>query len=53
MLTSTLSNRRLPAILAATGIASAVVFLLRPSIAHAAGIDDETGFVFNTFAFLI
>ena len=53
MLTSTLSNRRLPAILAATGIASAVVFLLRPSIAHAAGIDDETVFVFNTFAFLI
>ena len=53
MLTSTLSNRRLPAILAATGIASAIVFLLRPSIAHAAGIDDETVFVFNTFAFLV
>ncbi len=53
MLTSVLSRRRPAAILAATGIASAVVFLARPAVAYAAGVDDETAFVFNTFAFLI
>ena len=53
MLTSVLSRRRPAAILAATGIASAVVFLARPAVAYAAGVDEETAFVFNTFAFLI
>ena len=28
-------------------------FLARPSIAHAQGVDQETQFVLNTFAFLI
>ena len=53
MLTSVLSRRRPAAILAATGIASAVVFLARPAVAYAAGVDEESAFVFNTFAFLV
>ena len=53
MLTSVLTRRRPAAILAATGIASAVVFLARPAVAYAAGVDEESAFVFNTFAFLI
>ena len=53
MLTNVLSRRRPAAILAATGIASAVVFLARPAVAYAAGVDEESVFVFNTFAFLI
>ena len=53
MLTSVLSRRRPAAILAATGIASAIVFLARPAVAYAAGVDEESVFVFNTFAFLI
>ena len=53
MLWSVLSHRRPAAILAATGIASAVVFLARPAVAYAAGIDEESVFVFNTFAFLV
>ncbi len=53
MLLSVLSHRRPAAILAATGIASALVFMARPVVAHAAGVDQESAFVFNTFAFLI
>ena len=53
MLWSVLSRRRPAAILAETGIASAVVFLARPAVAYAAGIDEETVFVFNMFAFLV
>ena len=53
MLLSVLSHRRPAAILAATGIASVLVFLARPAAAYAAGIDEESVFVFNTFAFLI
>ena len=52
-LTNILSHRRPAAILAATGIASLAVFLARPAVAHAAGIEDETAFVFNTFSFLV
>ena len=52
-MTEVLAHRRPAAILAATGIASAIVFLARPAVAYAAGIDEETQFVFNTFAFLI
>ena len=52
-LTSILSQRRPAAILAATGIASLAVFLARPAVAHAAGVEDETAFVFNTFSFLV
>ena len=29
------------------------IFFGRPAIAHAAGVDPESQFVFNTFAFLI
>ena len=53
MLLSVLSRRRPAAILAATGIATLLVFLARPVAAYAAGIDEESVFVFNTFAFLI
>ena len=48
-----LSYRRPAAILAATGIGFLLLFLARPAIAHAAGPDEETAFVFNTFAFLV
>ena len=48
-----LSNRRPAAILAATGLATLVLFLVRPSVAYAAGIEEETAFVFNTFSFLV
>ena len=48
-----LSNRRPAAILAATGLATLVLFLVRPSVAYAAGVEEETAFVFNTFSFLV
>ena len=51
--TQVLSHRRLPAILAATGVATIILFLARPSVAHATGVGEETAFVFNTFSFLI
>ncbi len=52
-LTSVLLNRRLAAILAATGIVTLLFLFFRPAAAHAAGVDDESLFVFNTFSFLI
>ena len=52
-LTRVLSHHRLPAILAATGVATIILFLARPSVAHATGVGEETTFVFNTFSFLI
>ena len=48
-----LSYRRPAAILAAAGIGFLVFFLARPGVAHAAGVEGETGFVLNTFAFLV
>ena len=48
-----LPQPRLAVIVAATGIATAVLLLARPSVAYAAGVDEETSFVFSTFAFLI
>ena len=48
-----LSNRRLAAVMAATGIVTLGFLFLRPAVAQAAGVDDETIFVFNTFSFLI
>ena len=41
------------AVLTALVLASVACLFVRPSIAHAAGVDDETAFVFNTFSFLI
>ena len=48
-----LSKRRPAAIIAATGLATLVLFLVRPSVAYAAGVEEETAFVFNTFSFLV
>ena len=52
-LISSLPNPRLAVIFAATGIATVALLLARPAVAYAAGVDEETSFVFNTFAFLI
>ncbi len=46
-------NQRIPVILAASGIATLVLLLLRPGVAHAAGVEEETAFVFNTISFLL
>ncbi len=48
-----LSYHRLAAVMAAAGILFLIFFLLKPGIAHAAGVGDETAFIFNTFAFMI
>ncbi|MDE2969492.1 MAG: ammonium transporter [Chloroflexota bacterium] len=48
-----LANHRTPAMLAATGIATVVLMLLRPGVAHAMGVEEEAAFVFNTFSFLV
>ena len=34
-------------------LVSAICLFVKPSVAHAAGVDEETMFVFNTFSFLI
>ena len=52
-LTHILLHRRPAAILAASGVAALVIFLIKPAVAHAAGVEGETTFVFNTFAFLV
>ena len=52
-LTNLLSHRRPAAVLAATGIASLALMLARPAVAHAAGVNEETQFIFNTFSFLV
>ena len=52
-LVSILSRRRLPMILAVSGVVALVVFLAKPHVAHAAGVDPETQFIFNTLSFLI
>ncbi len=45
---------RRPAILIAlVGLVTMGAFLARPAIAHAAGVDSESQFILNTFAFLI
>ncbi len=48
-----MTNQRVPTILAASGIATLVLMLLRPGVAHAIGVEQETSFVLNTFSFLI
>ena len=48
----TLSRRR-RAIPVGMVLATLAFLLGRPAVAHAAGIDDETVFVLNTFSFLV
>ena len=50
---ATLPRPRVAVIVAATGVATAGLLLARPAVAYAAGVDEETAFVFNTFSFLI
>ena len=52
-LIGSLPRPRFAVIVAATGVATAALLVARPSVAFAAGVDDETAFVFNTFSFLI
>ena len=47
------TRHRIPVILAATGVATVLLMLLRPGVAQAMGVEDETAFVFNTFSFLV
>ena len=47
------TRHRIPVILAATGVATVLLMLLRPGVAHAMGVEEETAFVFNTFSFLV
>ncbi len=44
---------RFPVMLAATGLATVLLFLFRPGVAHALGVEEEAAFVFNTFSFLV
>ena len=53
VLTNILLQRRLAAMLAATGLATVVLLLARPAVAHAAGVGEESAFIFNTFSFLV
>ncbi len=45
-------NRR-SVVMASLALLTLGLFLARPAVVQAAGVDDETRFVFNTFAFLI
>ena len=47
------NRSRIITLLAATGIATLILFVFRPVAAEAAGVEEEAVFVFNTFAFLI
>ena len=40
-------------LIALVALFTAGIFLARPAIAHAAGVDEESQFILNTFAFLI
>ena len=43
-----------PALLTAVaGVVALGVVLIKPGVAYAAGVDDETAFILNTFAFLV
>ena len=48
-----LANRNRVAIALIAGIITIGAILARPAVAQAAGVDQETQFVFNTFAFLV
>ena len=53
MLTKALSRRRPAALLAVSGIAALVLFLLMSGRAHAQEVEAEVAFILNTFSFLI
>ena len=53
VLANILLQRRLAAMFAATGLATVVLLLARPAVAHAAGVEEESVFIFNTFSFLV
>ena len=40
-------------LIALVALFTAGIFLARPAIAHAAGVDEESQFILNTFAFLL
>ena len=48
-----LANRSRVAVTLGAGILTAGLILARPSIALASGVDEETQFILNTFAFLV
>ena len=48
-----LANRNRIAITLIAGVITIGVILARPAVAQAAGVDEETQFVLNTFAFLV
>ena len=48
-----LGNRKRAVVTAGLALLTLGLFLARPAVAQAAGVDDETQFVFNTFAFLV
>ena len=48
-----LGNRKRAVVTAGLALLTLALFLARPAVAQAAGVDDETRFVFNTFAFLV
>ena len=50
---SVLANRRRVAVTVGMALPSIGFFLARPYIAQAQGVDEETQFTFNTFAFLV
>ena len=53
-LTNLLASRSRATVTAGVAVLTLGLFLVRPAVAHAAGIsDEETQFVLNTFAFLI
>ena len=47
------NQSRIITLLAATGIATLLLFVFRPVAAEAAGVEEEAVFIFNTFAFLV
>ena len=50
---SILANRSRIAIALIAGLVTVGLILAQPSIAQASGVDEETQFIFNTFAFLV
>ena len=51
--TSVLTRRSRASVIAGMALLTLGLFLVRPAVAHAAGVDEETQFIFNTFSFLV